>query len=791
MVELLAPAGDFESLKAAVLNGADAVYIGGKEFSARQFAGNFDRDEIIEAVRFCHAYNCKVYVTVNTLLRNDELLSALNYASFLYGAGVDAIIIQDIGFLKLLRENLPEFEVHASTQMTAHSLDAVNLLYDMGVKRVVLSRELSLEEIKHITKNTKAEIEVFVHGALCISFSGQCLFSSLIGGRSGNRGRCAQPCRMEYILDDKHRAYHLSPKDLSTLTFINEIVSMGVASLKIEGRMKRPEYVAVVVDAYKKALEGRLTSRDVENVTQIFNRGGFTSAFLKGREGSDMMSYERPKNWGTYLGKVVKVSGKFVDILLDNELSVGDGIEIFGKEKGAPVTSIKVLGENVESAQKGDIAQVFLEGAQKGDVIYKSLDAKLISSALESFKGKDIKKIPIYGKFIAHLSSDTKLLVENKQGVIGEAVCEPPQVPLKTPTSRGKIEEYLNKTGDSPFYFENIDIDMDENIALSASKINFLRREAIKNLLDNLQNSKGTKNISIVLKSFDKKIFPKIAVKTGRADIVKASLDAGCDVVFFGGDNLRINSNDYDETLNIFKENDKVYPLYPEIIVENLDKIKENALKIKSFGVNKALCGNMGLYSFLSRNGFDVYLDRGFNIFNSSALDAFENAGGILSLELNLKQLKYLIEKTEKSTLVTVYGRSKLMVSRQCIIGSSMGHGKYKCPNICKNSIHYIKDRKGEKFPVITDYNCKSHIYNSKILCMIENMRDICRMNSDYIVLDFLDESYSDAYLTVSAFKEGIIKAEKNDFSLSPDMESLLYKLKGNITKGHFYRGVE
>ncbi|MCX7883677.1 MAG: DUF3656 domain-containing protein [Caloramator sp.] len=791
MVELLAPAGDFESLKAAVLNGADAVYIGGKEFSARQFAGNFDRDEIVEAVRFCHAYNCKVYVTVNTLLRNDELLSALNYASFLYGAGVDAVIIQDIGFLKLLRENLPELEVHASTQMTVHSLDAVNLLHDMGVKRVVLARELSLQEIGYITKNTKAEIEVFIHGALCIGFSGQCLFSSLIGGRSGNRGRCAQPCRMEYNLDDKYRAYHLSPKDLSTLNFINEITSKGVASLKIEGRMKRPEYVAVVVNAYKKAIEGNLSSKDVKNVTQIFNRGGFTSAFLKGREGSDMMSYERPKNWGTYLGKVIKVSGKFADILLDNELTVGDGIEIFGKEKGAPVTSMKNLGKTVKNAQKGDIVQVFLEGANKGDIIYKSLDAKLISSALQSFKGKNVNKIPIYGNFFARLGSNTKFIVENKQGIKGEAVCEHPQIPIKIPTSREKIEEFLNKTGDTPFYFENIDINMDENIALSASSINFLRREAIKNLLDNLQNSKDIKNINLVLENFDKKIFPKIAVKTGRADIVKASLDAGCDIVFFGGDSLRINPNDFNEAVNIFKESNKVYPYYPEIILENLNDIKENALKIKSFGINKALCGNMGLYSFLLRNGFDVYLDRGFNIFNSPALDTFQNAGGILSLELNLKQLKDLIKKTRKTTLVTVYGRAKLMVSRQCIIGSSMGHGKYNCPNLCKNSIHYIKDRKGEYFPVITDYNCKTHIYNSKILCMLENIKDICQINADYIVLDFLDESYSDAYLIVSAFKEGIIKAKHNDFSLSPNMEKLLHKLKGKITKGHFYRGVE
>lgn len=791
MVELLSPAGDFESLRAAVLNGADAVYIGGREFSARQYAGNFNRDEMIEAVRFCHSYNVKVYATVNTLLNNAELERALEYASFLYGIGVDAIIVQDIGFLKLLRENLPDFEVHASTQMTVHNLDAVNLLYGMGVKRIVLSRELSLDEIRYITQNTKAEIEIFVHGALCISFSGQCLFSSMIGGRSGNRGRCAQPCRMEYTIDSGKKAYHLCPKDLSTLEFIKEIEDTGVASLKIEGRMKRPEYVATVVSAYRRALDGKARKEDIEKVTQIFNRGGFTSAFLKGRQGADMMSFKRPKNWGTYLGRVVSVNGKFASILLEKSLSVGDGVEIFGRDIGVPVTGINVRGKSTGKAEAGEIAEIYLEGAKKGDAIYKSLDIELIKEAEESFKGKNIKKMSLSGSFKAHKGDKVIFKIQNINGVFGRAFSDEPEKAFKAPTTMDKIRESLLKTGDTPFYFESIDIDMDDDIALPVSKINALRRDAINNLIDRLQGKREEKRVNIMFKKIEKNVKTKIAVRAGRIDIAKACIDSGCDVLFFGGDKLRINSGCIEDAKSYAGDKVMVYPWYPEIMLEDYDRLKEEALNLKASGIDTALCGNMGFYAYLKNKGFKVCLDRGFNIFNSPACDTFENNGCFISPELNLKQMKDLISKTGKRTMVPVYGRIKLMVSRHCFVGSSMGHGKEGCPTLCKNTVHYIKDRRGEVFPIITDYYCKNHIYNSKILCTIEHMKDIINLNADYIVLDFVDEAPKDAALAVAAYKESLKSGYEGKYGLTENMKKLLDRLEGKITKGHFYRGVE
>lgn len=794
MVELLAPAGEFESLRAAILNGAKAVYVGGKAFSARQFAGNFDDDEMVEAVRLCHSYNTKIYVTLNTLLHNLELEAAAKYAAFLHSIGVDAIIVQDIGLIKVLKCELPALEVHGSTQMTVHNLEGVNLLYKMGVKRVVLSRELSLKEIKYIKENTRAELEVFVHGALCISFSGQCLFSSMIGGRSGNRGKCAQPCRMQYTLNDSgEKAYFLSPKDLATLDFIQDIVDIGVDSLKIEGRMKKPEYVATVISSYRRALDGKSKPEDYEKVTQAFNRGGFTSGYFLGKEGNKMMSPERPKNWGTYLGVVTSSMGKFASIKLDKPLNAGDGVELFNKQKGAPVSSIRVGGRNVDGAKAGDTVEIYLEGAQRGDIVYKSLDILLEREAEESFKGKNILKSPLKASFRAVKGHNIMLCLHNPLGYCVKSFGDEPEKAIKTPTSEERIRESLSKTGDTPFYFEHIEIEMDNDIAIPLSKINSLRREAIEKLQDKQQNKHELKSVEVSFKynNRQEKKIPKIAVTTGSLDIAKACIDAGCDVLFFGGDGLRINNGTLEDAIKYSNGSTLVYPWIPEIVIEEYDKITEDLIKYKSMGVNAALCGNLGVYSLLQREGFRVFLDKGFNVFNSIACDTFENSGCFISPELNFKQQRDLISKTDRTTMVMVHGRIKLMVNRNCIVGSSMGHGREGCKALCRNEINHMTDRMGEKFLAATDWRCRSHIYNSKVHCTIEHIREILSLNTDYVLLNFLDEKAEDAALAVEAYKMGINEGVMGNFNLSEYGEKLLKKLQGNITKGHAFRGVD
>lgn len=785
MLELLAPAGDMESLKAAILNGADAVYLGGKEFSARQSAANFDRDELIQAVRFCHAYNVKVYVTLNTLLKNSEIKQALEYAAFLYSIGVDAIIIQDLGFLKLLREHLPDFEVHASTQMTAHNLDAVEMLYDLGVKRVVLARELSLKEIEYISKNTRAELEMFVHGALCISFSGQCLMSSIIGGRSGNRGRCAQPCRLEYRLHDK-KAYHLSPKDLSTLEFIDKIKDLGVYSLKIEGRMKRPEYVATVVSAYRAAIDGKLTKSHIEDVTQIFNRGGFTSAFMFKRQGSEMMSYKKPRNWGTYLGRVVNVKGDFIRVKLEAELNEGDGVEVFDKGIGVVVANMKKKGSIIKKASSGDEVEFYLKGAKTGDILYKTSDIELINRAKESFEGKEIKRIPIDAYIKVRKNEDIVLKIRDIYGDEVSILSNSPEIAISKPITIEKLKESLSKTKDTPYILTNLTAELDDDVIIPVSKINSLRREAIEKLLEKKQGKREEVKVNFILETMQKRNLKKLVLVTGRQDIVEA-VHEYFDEVYFGGDKLRINNGNIKDLIN---KGIKANPWIPEIVLEEQDEIKNQLDDLKNIGVNSVLCGNMGIYRYLKSKQFEILLDRGFNIFNSESTKAIDNKGSLISLELNLKEMKDLVEHTHKETMAFVYGRIKMMVSRQCFIGSSKGQGRENCALICKNKIHYLKDRMNEEFLVVPDMYCRNHIYNSKVLCMLEDLRDVCETGVDSLIVYFLDESIDDAVNISKAFREAVDMLNNKEYKLTKNIDYVLKMLNAKITKGHYYRGV-
>ena len=339
--ELLAPAGNKDSLIAAVQAGADAVYLAGKLYGARSYAGNFSNEELIEALDYAHEYGVKIYVTINTLVYEAEVDNFIEYVRFLYESGVDAVIIQDIGMFDLIHQLFPNLEIHISTQMHIHNLEGVKLSEELGASRVVLARETPIELVKHIKNNTNLEIEIFIHGALCISYSGQCLMSSLIGGRSGNRGTCAQCCRMPYNLYcDGQKIntdnYLLSTKDLNTLDYIGELIDIGVDSLKIEGRMKRPEYVYYVVSLYRKAIDNYInnkktgiTNKDIYDLKKIFNRK-FTKGFLFGENNDNFVNSFRPNHQGVEVGKVIKINDNNISIKLNDDLNCQDGIRILG-----------------------------------------------------------------------------------------------------------------------------------------------------------------------------------------------------------------------------------------------------------------------------------------------------------------------------------------------------------------------------------------------------------------------------------------------------------------------------
>ena len=399
MIELLSPVGDFECLKAAVQNGADSVYFGGSMFNARASATNFDNNSLKEAIRYAKLRNVKVNFTLNTLLKDNEFQDAINLARYVYNLGADAIIVQDLGLAKYILANMPKMDIHASTQMTIHNLQGVLALEKLGFKRVVLARELNLSEIEYICANSNIEIETFVHGALCISYSGQCLFSSTIGARSGNRGRCAQPCRLPYSLIDENEnlldnGYLLSPRDLCSLEYIPRLISAGVKCFKIEGRMKTPEYVATVTKIYRKyidlALSGKeyvIDDKDVKSLMQVFNRGGFSSGNFEDDENLNYVYKEKPNNMGLYIGNVSSFnkSKGLITLKTTESLSIQDQISLEKEAHKYHISELMQNGKNVPIAFPNTFVTI---GRMKGNI---SLGDKVYKLSSNSFS-KEVKE---------------------------------------------------------------------------------------------------------------------------------------------------------------------------------------------------------------------------------------------------------------------------------------------------------------------------------------------------------------------------------------------------------------
>lgn len=494
--ELLVPAGGVEQFIAAVENGVDAVYIGGHLFNARINAGNFSDEELQAAVDFAHKRSVKVFVTMNTLMTDDELDGALKYAAFLYEAGVDALIIQDLGLGKLIREYMPDFPLHLSTQATVCDAMGAETALRLGYERVVLSRELSLAEIRQICSSTEADIEVFVHGALCVCYSGQCQLSRYFGGRSGNRGLCAQPCRLPYMtFDEKGKPvdtvrYPLSPKDQCLIDHLGDLADAGVLSFKIEGRMKSAEYVAVVTSIYRKYLDlyyekGRYTVDPADRLAleQIFNRGGFTDGYYHGDSSMDIMSGDLPKHQGIRIGKVIKrIQGTaLVDVKLYDELSLGDGVEIQSKELcGNVVTYYKEL--------KGGLTRIGdIRGrVEHGDPLFRISRKSQLEHARATYEnvgfdaGKYLRKGNIDMELIAN-GDRLRLVVKHKSGasVFAEGG---PYGGGEVPTEVSRFEKALRKTGNTPFKAEKIDFEGELDATVKTSEINELRRRALSQM---------------------------------------------------------------------------------------------------------------------------------------------------------------------------------------------------------------------------------------------------------------------------------------------------------------------
>lgn len=476
--EVLAPAGTYECFRAAINAGADAVYLGGSMFGARAFAGNFEEAELIKAIRTAHLYGRKVYLTVNTLLRNDELEKLVQYVKPYYEEGLDAVIVQDYGVFAVLREAFPGLDLHASTQMTITGKYGAQLLKDMGAARVVPARELSAKEIRDIYDNVDVEIESFVHGALCYCYSGQCLLSSMIGGRSGNRGRCAQPCRLTYSANGISEKYLLSPKDMCTIEAVPDILDAGVYSLKIEGRMKSPEYVAGVSYAYRKYVDMylekgrdgyRVEEQDIRQLMDLYNRGGFCKGYYYAQNDKSMMTFDRPNHQGIVIGNI-----KNGELILSQEVNPGDVLEF---PDGSEYTTPTGKKSGRLALPKG-----VLKNPKNGAAVYRTRNNELLGQLRAEYIDNDIK-IPVQMEIFLKSGERAclKLLSGDKELVVYGDVLEPSD---KRPAVREDVVKQLKKLGGTAFSSDegSIVTDIQGSPFVPVRLLNDLRRNALEEL---------------------------------------------------------------------------------------------------------------------------------------------------------------------------------------------------------------------------------------------------------------------------------------------------------------------
>ena len=781
-LELLSPAGNLDIFKSVIGAGADAVYFGGEAFGARAYAPNFTMDEGKEAIRYAHLYGRKAYLTVNTLLKNKEIEQQLyDYIRAYYENGIDAVIVQDIGVLDFIHTYFPELAIHASTQMTITDAYGAEFVMHKGVSRVVTARELSMAELSDIYRKTGVEIETFVHGALCVSYSGQCLMSSMIGGRSGNRRRCAQPCRMEYTLKGEKsgetKGHLLSPKDMCTIEDVEDIVETGVYSLKIEGRMKRAEYVAGVVDNYKKAVDKVLYNKKYDEqagkrqLLQLFNRSGFTNAYLKKNTGKDMMSFNSPKNSGISLG-VVDKSG---DIVIKEDLAVGDGIRY--RDKGFTLSKIVHNGNEVKSAKRGDKVKLYPIDYKKGDELFKSLNKQLFDE-LEEYLKPYTKKIPLNA--VVNFAVDKPVAIKinykgNDYEVLGEVV----QKAEKRPLDQERIKEALKKSGEVAFKIENIEFENFEDGFMRVSDLNNLRRDIIEKITKEVCRSyrrkrpaKGDKS-----KVFSEKTNIEIICSCITKEQVEALIEMKIEniaVDLFSREKNSVKKKDLLELAEKYKDIN-FYVKTSTIVKGEFNKVVNTIEEVSSY-IKGIITSNVGIISEF-KDKLYIIGDYKLNIVNSQSLAFYQEDVDVptLSLELNRGEIKSLMKNANGNAAMVVYGKPELMISEYCPIGSTFG-GRSKdsgCNGICSKDKFKLIDRVNEELRVMTDLYCRSYILNPVPLNIIDEIEELKGFGITTFRFDFRDETYKEVKNVISILKNGDAFDSKE------------------YTKGHYRRGVE
>lgn len=747
-LELLAPAGSLKTLKAVIHAGADAVYLGGSMFGARAYANNFNEEELLEAIRFGHIHGRKIILAVNTLLKEYELGQLYDYLHPYYEAGLDAVIVQDMGVMEFIKTHFPNLPIHTSTQMTITNVEGARLLKEQGVERVVTAREMSLEEIQRIHDEVGVELESFIHGALCYCYSGQCLFSSIIGGRSGNRGRCAQPCRLSYEVLQGEKSltgYHATPilslKDMCTLPFLYELADHGVYSFKIEGRMKTPEYAAGVVSIYRKYMDSYLDGsripvekKDIRALLELGNRGGFTNGYYYHHNDSDMLSGESASH------------NKSEGVLQDN-----------------------IRREYVDTELKEKI---------KGKLILnKECPAKI-----------EVQ----YGKIKVSYQGDMVLVAQNR------------------PLTKEVVTEKITKTGNTPFVFENLEVTMDDDIFMPVNQLNQLRRGALEALEEVLlkpyertlpelvetssaETDRQTTGNAIKEKQISGQLLSQtsgqqsagssteVRVLIEDAEQLPAVLKADfvdtvyLDCMLYTRENLlRKLSEDIDR---VHASGKKAFYVFPFIFRQQTSLFYEKIMpELKKLPLDGIMVRSLDEIAFIKEWGnenWQMVSDSNLYTYSNEAAEYFYRLGMIqdtIPVELNRKEI--LRRENSRSEMI-IYGRLPLMITAQCIHKNTLG-----CMH--QHKVLNLKDRYSVHFPVKNFCSeCYNVIYNSLPVCLFKEDVTVKKIAPAAVRLSFTTETEEETEQILTIYGD----IYKNG--------GILGQMPMECTNGHFKRGVE
>lgn len=790
-VELLAPAGGPDALRAAVRNGADAVYLGTTELNARRGADNFTLETLPEACRFAHLRGARIYLTANVVILEHEMTSALSMVARAWEAGIDAVIVQDLGLLSALHSVLPDVRVHASTQIDTHNIDTVAVLAELGVSRVTLARELSIPEIGQLAASAPLELESFVHGSLCFSHSGQCFMSSMVGGRSANRGLCAQPCRLPYdlvdpegLLADVPGRYLLSPKDLAGVELLPRLVEAGVAALKIEGRMKSPEYVASVVSVYRAALDRALAApgsyevlpAETERLEEAFNRG-FTPAYLADVRDDSMMSYTRPNNRGVLLGRVTESAPGRATIALDRALESADTIEFwtatgrFAQAAG----SLALESGSAGAAPAGARVTVAVEHpVRPGDRVFRVVNAALTEAARRSWLSPDERRpVP--------LDLTVTLRVGEPAGL--DAMADGASVRVNGPVverartkaiTADEVIEHVGRLGGTPYALGAMSVRVDADAGLGFSVLHHLRRDAL-DLLD-AERLAPWAGRSLPARpeppahhaQVRRKDRPELVVAVTSRAAAEACRIAGADRVLLACGSRPASA---------------FAALLPRVVHEDQVAFVD-ACAEGSGGI--AVAGNLGTVRRFGGRGVDVEADWGLNVVNPWAVAALADFGATsiwASPELSGRQLASLVAGSSLPVGVVVAGRIELMIAEHCVLQAA-GECDHRCAGCARRAKRWVlRDRKGYEMPVTTDIHGRAHIYNAVPLDLSRALPEIVAAGVAYVRLDLQSEEPLEAARITSAWRERLDAAARG--TALPDVP-----VTDPSTSAHFFRGL-